>query len=89
MQASHVSVYGEVHNIGFRNWAKELAVKLDLSGWVRKASDGSIEILIQGEEEPITYSLYLCWDGTKMAYDDDVLATELSSDSTLIEFKVL
>ena len=89
MQASHISVYGEVHNIGFRNWAKELAVKLDLSGWVRKASDGSIEILIQGEEEPITNFLSLCWDGPKMAYVDDVLATESSSDSTLIEFKVL
>jgi acylphosphatase len=89
MQASHISVYGEVHNIGFRTWAKELAVKLDLSGWVRKASDGSIEILIQGEEEPITNFLSLCWDGPKMAYVDDVLATESSSDSTLIEFKVL
>ena len=89
MQASHVSVYGEVHNIGFRTWAKELAVKLDLSGWVRKASDGSIEILIQGEEDPITNFLSLCWDGPKMAYVDDVLATESSSDSTLIEFKVL
>jgi|TARA_B110000305_G_scaffold240976_1_gene313287 acylphosphatase len=89
MQASHISVYGEVHNIGFRTWAKELAVKLDLSGWVRKASDGSIEILIQGEEDPITNFLSLCWDGPKMAYVDDVLATESSSDSTLIEFKVL
>jgi len=89
MQASHISVYGEVHNIGFRTWAKELAVKLDLSGWVRKASDGSIEILIQGEEKPITNFLSLCWDGPKMAYVDDVLATESSSDSTLIEFKVL
>jgi len=89
MQASHISVYGEVHNIGFRTWAKELAAKLDLLGWVRKASDGSIEILIQGEEEPITNFLSLCWDGPKMAYVDDVLATESSSDSTLIEFKVL
>ena len=89
MQASHISVYREVHNIGFRTWAKELAVKLDLSGWVRKASDGSIEILIQGEEDPITNFLSLCWDGPKMAYVDDVLATESSSDSTLIEFKVL
>jgi acylphosphatase len=89
MQASHIPVCGEVHNIGFRTWAKELAVKLDLSGWVRKASDGSIEILIQGEEDPITNFLSLCWDGPKMAYVDDVLATESSSDSTLIEFKVL
>jgi len=89
MQASHISIYGEVHNIGFRSWAKDLAIKLDLSGWVRKASDGSIEILIQGEEGSITNFLSLCWDGPKMAYIDDVLATESSSDSTLIEFKVL
>jgi len=76
MQASHISIYGEVRNIGFRTWAKDLAVKLDLLGWVRKASDGSIEILIQGEEDPITNFLSSCWDGPKMAYIDDVLITE-------------
>jgi len=88
MQASHISIYGEVRNIGFRTWAKDIAVKLDLLGWVRKASDGSIEIHIQGEEDPITKFLSSCWDGQKMAYIDDVLVTESSSDSTLIKFKV-
>ena len=88
MQASHISIYGDVHNIGFRTWAKDLAVKLGLSGWVRKASDGSIEIFIQGGKDPINNFLSLCWDGPKMAYVDAVLATESSSDSTLIKFKV-
>jgi len=46
-----------------------------------------MEILIQGEEVPITNFLSLYWDGPKMTYVDDVIATESSSDSTLIEFK--
>ena len=44
MIGSHISVYGEVQGSGFRSWAKEQSLKLNLSGWARKASDGSIEI---------------------------------------------
>ena len=82
-------LYTETSIISGSRLAKDLAVKLGLSGWVRKASDGSIEIFIQGGKDPINNFLSLCWDGPKMAYVDDVLATESSSDSTLIEFKVL
>ena len=53
MIAVHISVYGEVQGTGFRTWSKEQAEKLNLSGWTRKASDGSIEIFSQGEEEKI------------------------------------
>ena len=44
MSATHVSIYGEVHGVGFRAWAHSQALKDNLSGWVRKASDGSIEV---------------------------------------------
>ena len=53
MTATHISIYGEVHRVGFRAWAKEQAKKDNLSGWVRKAADGSIEVFLQGEEDGI------------------------------------
>ena len=50
MTATHISIYGEVHRVGFRAWAQEQALKDNLIGWVRKAADGSIEVFLQGEE---------------------------------------
>jgi acylphosphatase len=71
MIGSHISVYGEVQGSGFRSWAKEQALKLQLTGWTRKASDGSIEIFVQGEESPLNEFISFCWDGPSFAHVDD------------------
>ena len=89
MTATHISIYGEVHRVGFRAWAKEQAKKDNLSGWVRKAADGSIEVFLQGEEDGINNFLSLCWDGPKMAYVDDVLAQEAKIDNSANGFRML
>ena len=75
MTATHISIYGEVHRVGFRAWAKEQAQKDNLSGWVRK--------------EGISNFLSLCWDGPKMAYVDDVLAQEANTDNSANGFRML
>ncbi|HIK71714.1 MAG TPA: acylphosphatase [Gammaproteobacteria bacterium] len=89
MSATHVSIYGEVQGVGFRAWANSQASKDNLSGWVRKASDGSIEVFIQGEEEGISNFLSYCWDGPEMAFVDDVLTHEGSTDLPIAGFRVI
>jgi len=89
MSATHVSIYGEVHGVGFRAWARSQALKDNLSGWVRKASDGSIEVFLQGEEEGISNFLSYCWDGPKMAYVDDVLTHDGVTVLPIADFRVL
>ena len=89
MTATHISIYGEVHRVGFRAWAQEQALKDNLIGWVRKAADGSIEVFLQGEEEGINNFLSLCWDGPKMAYVDDVLTQEANTNNLSSDFRVL
>ena len=58
MIGSHISIYGEIQGSGYRAWAKDQCAKLDLLGWARKASDGSIEIFAQGEEENVNTVSY-------------------------------
>ena len=88
MIGSHISVYGEVQGSGFRSWAKEQSLKLNLSGWARKASDGSIEIFVQGEVEPITSFISLCWDGPSFSHVDDVLVQDASQDESIQGFEI-
>ena len=89
MIAVHISVYGEVQGTGFRAWSKEQAEKLNLSGWTRKASDGSIEIFSQGEEEKINDFVSLCWDGPNMAFIDEVLVKDTNPDDSFSAFEIL
>ena len=89
MIAVHISVYGEVQGTGFRTWTKEQADKLNLSGWTRKASDGSIEIFSQGEEEKIYDFVSLCWDGPNMAFIDEVLVKDTNTDDSFSVFEIL
>ena len=89
MIAVHISVYGEVQGTGFRTWTKEQADKLNLSGWTRKASDGSIEIFSQGDEEKINDFVSICWDGPNMAFIDEVLVKDTNPDDSFSVFEIL
>ena len=89
MIAVHISVYGEVQGTGFRTWTKEQADKLNLSGWTRKASDGSIEIFSQGEEDKINDFVSICWDGPNMAFIDEVLVKDTNPDDSFSGFEIL
>ena len=53
MSALHISIYGQVQAVGFRNWIKENADNRKIAGWTRNASDGSVEVFLQGDEDLI------------------------------------
>ena len=89
MIAVHISIYGEVQSTGFRAWSKQQAQKFSLSGWTRKASDGSIEIFVQGEEDKINDFVSWCWDGPNTAFIDEVLVKDANPDNSISSFEIL
>jgi len=88
MNALHISIYGQVQSVGFRNWIKENAVKRNLTGWVRNASDGSVEVFLQGKEDFINELLGLCWEGPTIADVDDVLTHDANYDKSVLSFEI-
>jgi len=62
-----VTVHGRVQGVWFRGWAVDRAVALGLNGWVRNRSDGSVEILICGDEEAVDRMIALCRRGPSAA----------------------
>jgi len=48
-----VRVTGRVQGVCFRDWTKNQACRLQISGWVRNRRDGSVEALISGSPENI------------------------------------
>ena len=44
----HVLVEGVVQGVGYREFTRRWALRLNISGWVRNRSDGAVEALVRG-----------------------------------------
>ena len=88
MVALHISIYGRVQAVGFRNWIKKSAEKKGVFGWVRNASDGSVEAFIQGEDKALNDLLALCWEGPELAEVEDVLTQDSNVDESISSFDI-
>lgn len=53
MSRLRVSVIGAVQGVGFRWFAREVARRLNLAGWVRNRDDGTVEISVEGEDAAV------------------------------------
>lgn len=60
MKEVYIRIKGRVQGIGFRYWAVNKAREIGVSGWVHNAADGSVEILMRGEENNIDTMILAC-----------------------------
>lgn len=49
----HITLYGQVQEVGFRFFVYHASVKLELTGWVRNCCDDSVELEVQGEDKAV------------------------------------
>ena len=59
----HIKVYGRVQGVGYRSFVERHAVSLHISGWVRNCSDGSVEIMAEGNQKDLNLFLEFCQKG--------------------------
>ena len=60
-------IHGEVQGVFYRAWSAEQARDLGLSGWVRNRRDGTVEMLVAGEEAVVQRMVALCREGPPAA----------------------
>ncbi len=53
MPQVHLVLSGRVQGVGFRYYALRAAQRLNLHGWVRNLSDGSVELEAEGPREAL------------------------------------
>lgn len=58
--------------MGFRYALRDEARRLGLSGWVRNCADGSVEALLQGNDESVAALVAWARRGPRLARVDDV-----------------
>lgn len=59
MQTLHLVIHGRVQGVWFRESMRLRAEQLGITGWVRNRADGTVEAVIQGDDE--TVSIMLDW----------------------------
>ena len=60
-------VFGDVHGVFYRRFIKESAEKLGLVGSVRNLSDGTVEVVVEGDEAVLHEFLTALKEGHRLA----------------------
>jgi acylphosphatase len=81
-------VLGRVQGVGFRYFTQREACALELSGYVRNAWDGSVEIVAEGDRPRLERLLLLMHQGPRSADVEAVMADWLIATGEFRSFDV-
>lgn len=86
---AHLFIYGEVVGVGFRSWTVYNARQQGLTGWVKNASNRSVEAVFEGSKEKMEEMIKLCRRGPQAALVEkvDVEWEEATGEFTDFEIK--
>ena len=89
MQTIHVRVTGRVQGVCFRECTRQEALRLGVTGWVRNLQDGSVEALVQSDDDVAVEGM-LDWirSGPPLARVDVFQAEEATTDERFASFLV-
>lgn len=88
-KAVKLIVQGTVQGIFFRQFVKEHADDLKLRGFVRNLEDGTVEIIVEGEDEQIERLVGFVRKGPQHAQIRNVEIEERKWSGDFKEFKIL
>lgn len=88
MKHLNIRIIGQVQGVTFRYSAMEEANKLNIKGFVKNLSDGSVYIEAEGKEKTLEKFLQWCHDGPNFAKVEKVEVDEADlknfSDFTIL-----
>jgi len=80
--AVKLHIVGLVHGVYFRRSLSDLANKENVSGWVKNVADGSVEALLEGEEDAVGRLVEWARHGPSGARVDSVRVTKTEPKHT-------
>jgi len=72
MVRAHLRIYGRVQGVFFRANMRRKAVEYGVKGWVKNLPDGSVEAVVEGEEEAVKKIIAWAHRGPPLARVDRV-----------------
>lgn len=75
MKQALLKITGRVQGVFFRATAQKEAERLSLTGYAKNLPDGSVEVLVQGDEEDINSFVDWCLEGPAPCSVSDIKKT--------------
>ena len=75
-----VRIYGRVQGVFYRQWTVNLARALGVSGWVRNASDGSVEAHLVGDDIAVAQMIEEMRRGPTQARVEDLKVEDVEPE---------
>ena len=76
----HLIVRGRVQGVGFREYLRREAERLNIKGWVRNRHDGTVEAMLHGWPEDVAKILNWARRGPPAAVVTDMQVNEASGE---------
>ncbi|MCK5066067.1 MAG: acylphosphatase [Bacteroidales bacterium] len=73
-----IIVYGRVQGVGFRAAARNQARSMNLKGWVENNKDGSVHIVVSGNQEQCGQLIQWCRNGSGYSWVERLEIKEMS-----------
>ncbi len=67
MKQVHLLISGFVQGVGFREFVRSNAKKMEITGWARNLLDNRVEVIAQGSEEKLKEFIKICEKGPFLA----------------------
>lgn len=81
-------VSGRVQGVGFRYFARRVATRLGISGWVRNLPDGAVEAVGDGSPDALARFEAELRSGPTLAVVERVRASDTDPTETLRGFEI-
>jgi len=88
MKRVKMSIIGDVQGVFFRHFAKKEADKLELTGWCRNESDGSVFAVVEGEDKNVDKFVRWARDGSELATVENIEVTDEKYTGLEKEFEI-
>ena len=88
MPTVHLLIKGRVQGVAYRASAKDKAISLSLTGWVRNTAAGDVEAVVSGAAERIQTFIDWCRQGPPAAEVGEVVV-EPMADTVYGEFAIV
>jgi acylphosphatase len=76
----HVIIRGRVQGVNYRESMRLQAQRLNVTGWVRNRTDGTVEAMVNGSPEDVLRVLEWCRRGPPSAQVTSLEVSEASGD---------
>ena len=85
MKTLHLQILGRVQGVGFRESMRREAERRGVKGWVRNCVNGSVEAVLQGEEEAVNTLLAWARTGPSLARVDHIALAQAEGQFDFFE----